>query len=65
MKYEDAKYLKKLKARMEHICYSCGKQINAGDFYYKESMDVMKPPSLILRDFCEMCGRPQELTKVK
>ena len=59
-KYENAKYLTKLKARIQHECHQCGKYIKVGEFYYKESVDMRPPPSLILRGFCERCGIEQK-----
>ena len=55
-KYEEAKYLTKLKARIQHVCHQCGKCIEVGEFYYKERVDMRPPPSLILREFCETCS---------
>ena len=37
-KYGDLKYLKKTKARVGHICSSCGKKIKRDNFYYVETM---------------------------
>lgn len=55
-KYEKAKYLTKLKAKIQHKCHQCGKFIEVGEFYYKERVDMRPPPSLVLRDFCKKCG---------
>ena len=55
-KYEEAKYLIKLKARIQHACHQCGKCIEVGEFYYKERVDMRPPPALILREFCERCS---------
>jgi hypothetical protein len=54
-KYESVKYLVKQKARIQHECHRCGKLIKSGDFYFKEKIDMSKPPSLILYDFCIEC----------
>jgi hypothetical protein len=54
-KYEGAKYLVQLKARIIHTCDKCGKEIKVREFYYKEKVDMRPPPSLILRDFCKKC----------
>jgi len=37
-KYNDFKYLKKTKARVNHICSNCGEEINPGSYYYAESI---------------------------
>ncbi len=55
-KYESAKYLIKIKARIQHECYQCEKCIGIGEFYYKERVDMRPPPSLVLREFCKGCG---------
>jgi hypothetical protein len=55
-KYDNAKYLTKVKAKTMHECHQCGGCIEAGEFYYKERVDMRPPPSLILRTFCERCG---------
>jgi hypothetical protein len=60
-KYEQAKYLVKTKARIGHNCYLCGRKIKNGDCYYKEKLDMQKPPSLILKEFCEKCGLGQSI----
>jgi len=65
MKYEHTKYLKRVKARISHGCRNCGSPINVGDFYYKECIDVMKPPNLVLKDYCEPCGTQQTLTGLR
>lgn len=56
-KYEQAKYLKLVKSRTNHICFSCGRTIKKGDYYYKETLDFFKPPSIILKEFCIECGK--------
>ncbi|HEY40676.1 MAG TPA: hypothetical protein G4O18_02325 [Dehalococcoidia bacterium] len=58
-KYEQAKYRVRTKARIEHTCFVCGQMIVAGDYYYRERLDMQKPPSLILKEFCEKCGIEQ------
>ncbi len=59
-KYENAKYLTKLKAKIRHECHQCCKYIEVGEFYYKERIDMRPPLSLILREFCERCGIEQQ-----
>jgi hypothetical protein len=36
-KYDELKYLKKTKARVNHHCNQCGVTIVAGDYYYRET----------------------------
>lgn len=55
-KYEYAKYIVRIKAKIQHECCKCGIKIEAGEFYYKEKIDMRPPQSLILREFCERCG---------
>jgi len=55
-KYERAKYLVWIKARIPHQCDKCGKQIEAGEFYYKEKIDMRPPPGLVFKEFCDRCG---------
>ena len=55
-KYEKAKYLAEVKAKIQHQCHECGTRIEVGEFYYKERIDMRPPPNLILREFCEKCG---------
>ena len=38
-KYNSLKILKKVKARTNHICSKCGKEINRDDIYYKEHIE--------------------------
>ena len=37
-KYNNLKFLKRTKARVNHKCDRCGKLINPGDFYYAETL---------------------------
>lgn len=54
-KYDNLKFFKKTKARTNHICIECGQQINAGDFYYTESMKDKFLHSLHRKKFCIKC----------
>ena len=63
-KYESAKYLKMMKARIPHECNHCGNSIATGELYYKEKIDMRPPPSLILKEFCEKCGNTMLKTKI-
>jgi hypothetical protein len=60
-KHEQAKYLVKTKSRSNHYCSLCGRNIVAGDYYYKEQLDMRKPPSIVLKAFCEQCGLNKQL----
>jgi uncharacterized protein with PIN domain len=54
-KYNSLKYLKKTKSRTFHKCSNCGKEINLGDFYYKETIDDKFLHSLHANKYCEDC----------
>ena len=60
-KYEAAKYIVKLKARIAHECCVCGNIISPNEYYYKEKLDIQKPPNLILKEFCIQCGEKMNL----
>jgi hypothetical protein len=55
-KYDDLKYIIKMKAKIQHSCHQCGKYIEVGELYYKEKIDVKPSPNFILREFYEKCG---------
>ena len=55
-KYEKAKYIVNLKARIRHSCCKCGGTIEAGEFYYKEKLDMRPPRYIVLNEYCEKCG---------
>lgn len=38
-KYDNLKFFKKTKARVNHICVRCEQQINASDYYAEEIKD--------------------------
>jgi len=38
-KYDNLKTLKKTKARTQHVCYKCGKEISSGETYYREHIE--------------------------
>ena len=54
-KYDNLKFFKKTKARVNHICMKCGQQINTGDFYYAENMKDKFLHSLHRKKFCIKC----------
>jgi hypothetical protein len=56
-KYESAKAIEMKKARVAHQCEACGRNIEKGQEYFRESLGlVAKPPGLHLRCFCIGCG---------
>jgi hypothetical protein len=54
-KYNQLKYLKKIKARVTHKCSHCEETILAGDYYYKEALKNAFLQSLNARSFCIKC----------
>jgi len=54
-KYDNLKFLKKTRARANHICMNCGQQINASDFYYTEALKDKFLHSLHMKKFCIEC----------
>lgn len=54
-KYGNLKFFKKTKARVNHICMQCGKQIDVGDFYYTEALKDKFLHSLHRKKFCIKC----------
>ena len=54
-KYDALKFLKKTKARIQHICESCNREINKGEIYYSESIGRVNAPGVKLRKFCNNC----------
>jgi len=54
-KYNQLKFLKKTKARVNHICSNCGKEIESGSFYYAETIKDKFLHSLHAKKFCKNC----------
>ncbi len=54
-KYNSLKFLKKTKARVNHVCENCGKEIESGDLYYKETVKDKFLYSLHAKKFCTEC----------
>jgi len=54
-KYDNLKYLKKTKARVNHICSSCGKEIERDSFYFIEAMQDRFLQRLHAKKFCIDC----------
>jgi len=54
-KYSNLKFLKKTKARVNHICSKCGKKIESGSFYYAETIKDKFLHSLHAKKFCVEC----------
>jgi hypothetical protein len=53
-------YFKKTKARVDHICSSCGKKIRCNDFYYVETMQDNPLYRLRAKELCLACYRNLE-----
>ena len=54
-KYNQLKFLKKTRARVNHICSMCGKEIESGSFYYAETIKDRFLHSLHAKKFCAEC----------
>jgi len=54
-KYNKLKFLKKTRARINHICENCSKEIESGGFYYKETVRDRFLHSLHAKKFCAEC----------
>jgi len=54
-KYNSLKILKKVKARTNHICSKCGKEINPNDIYYKEHINDKFLHNLHAKKYCISC----------
>ena len=48
-------YLKKVKARTNHTCLFCSKEIIPGDFYYRETNVDKFLQTLHAKKFCSEC----------
>lgn len=54
-KYNQLKFLKETKARVNHTCSKCGKEIESGSFYYLETIKDKFLHSLHAKKFCKNC----------
>ena len=56
-KYEAALQLKWTRARKTWKCHACGREINPGDYYHRQSLGLInKPPRMRLNAFCSRCA---------
>ena len=63
-KYDNLKFFKKTKARVNHICLKCGQQIIAGDYYYTETIKDKFLHALHNKKFCNNCYKEYVKSKV-
>ena len=54
-KLDPYRILKKVKARTDHLCSTCGKGIPKGETYYREDVTDRFLQSLHARKFCAAC----------
>jgi hypothetical protein len=54
-KYDQLKFLKKTKARVNHSCSLCGHEIKSGKIYYAETVKDRFLQSLHAKKYCEAC----------
>lgn len=54
-KYNHLKFLKKTKARVNHECSKCGKEIEAGSFHYAEKLQDRFLNIPYSKKFCAEC----------
>jgi len=64
-KYDSLKILKKVKARTNHICSKCGKEINRNDIYYKEHINDKFLHGLHAKEYCLSCYKKYSVTLLK
>jgi hypothetical protein len=55
-KYSNLTILKRVKARANYACHSCGKEILFGEVYYREHIEDRFLHSLHARAYCSCCG---------
>jgi hypothetical protein len=54
-KYDNLKIWKQTKARVNHSCINCEKQINVGELYYAEELKDKFLHSLHRKKLCNKC----------
>lgn len=54
-KYDNLRTLKKTKARTQHVCYKCSKEISLGETYYREHIEDKFLHSLHSKKYCSSC----------
>ncbi len=56
-RYESVVELKRTRARQSWKCHSCDRVINSGDYYFRQSLGLIrKPPGVRLNAFCLGCA---------
>ena len=55
-RYESVVSLNRTRARQSWDCYSCDRAIHPGDYYFRQSLGLIrKPPGIRLKAFCLDC----------
>jgi len=62
-KYDNIKYFKETKARANHICSNCERQIKIGDVYFPEEIKDKFLHSLHREKLCQKCYQTLKATK--
>jgi len=63
-KYDNLKSFKEAKARTNHICPTCGAQINQGDIYHPEEIRDKFLHSLRRNKLCKNCYEKIDKRKI-
>jgi len=64
-KYDSLKIIKKVKAKSNHICSKCGKEINRIDIYYKEHINDKFLHGLHAKKYCLSCHKKYSIALLK
>lgn len=63
--YDNLKILKQRRARTNHQCFSCGRIINSGEFYYSEELSDKYINYPHKKKFCIICHKKYANAKRK